>query len=171
MIRSSRIALACLALLAAAVAAIPIADAATSAKAKPKALKLRTTSLGRVLVDRQGHTLYMFGHDLTDTSRCTGACAQNWPPAKSPKKPRVAAGIKRSKLKVIRRGGGSRQLSFAGHPLYRFIGDAKPGDVNGDGIVAFGGTWHAVNKSGGVAKKAASTPAPSPTPSSGGYGY
>jgi predicted lipoprotein with Yx(FWY)xxD motif len=150
-------------LFAALVAAIPVAEAAPGARAKPKALKLRTTSLGRVLVDAHGRTLYMFGHDLTDVSRCSGACAANWPPATAPRKPRVARGIKQSKLKVIRRGDGTRQLSFAGHPLYRYSGDGKPGDVNGEGINAFGGVWHAVTAQG----KAASQPSSGSTGNTG----
>src|SRR3954463_10195906 len=121
------------ALLVAVVAAGAVAAAAsttTAAKAKSPTLKLRKTGLGKILVDSKGRTLYAFGHDKKDKSRCSGQCAANWPPATSPAKPTVAKGTTKSKLKVIKRGDGSRQLSYNGHPLYRFIADGKPGDTN-----------------------------------------
>lgn len=129
-----------------------IADAAstTSAATKAPTLGLRNTSLGKVLVDSHNRTLYEFGHDLKNKSRCSGMCATNWPPAKSPAKPTLAKGLSPKKLKVIRRADGSRQLSYAGHPLYRFIGDTKPGNVNGEGINAFGGIWYVLSKSGAL---------------------
>jgi predicted lipoprotein with Yx(FWY)xxD motif len=147
----------------------------TSAKSKSPTLKLRKTSLGMILVDRRGRTLYEFGHDLKNKSRCSGACASNWPPASSPAKPTVAKGIAKSKLKVIKRANGSRQLSYNGHPLYRFVGDSKAGDTNGENIVAFGGKWDVLSKSGAIVTKAPSSssstssggnpsPAPSPYP-------
>jgi predicted lipoprotein with Yx(FWY)xxD motif len=153
------------ALVVAALAAVAVSDAKT--KHKTKTLQLRSTSnLGRVLVDSKKRTLYMLSSDGKNQSTCSGACAANWPPAKAPKKPKLATGLKKKKLKVIIRSDGSKQLAYAGHPLYRFIGDSKPGDTNGEGINAFGGIWHALNKSGSAAKAAAPPPAP---PS--GYGY
>ena len=141
---------------------------ATAAKAKSPTLKLRKTSFGKVLVDKQGRTLYAFGHDKKDKSRCNGQCAGFWPPAASPKKPTVGSGITKSKLKVIKRADGSRQLSYNGHPLYRYSGDGKPGDTNGENLTAFGGKWDVVSKDGKVVTKA---PSSSSTPSGGGSGY
>jgi predicted lipoprotein with Yx(FWY)xxD motif len=141
------------------------ASQVTSAKAPTLAVK--NTSLGRALVDSQGRTLYMFGHDTKDKSRCSGDCATNWPPAASPAKPKVGSGVTKSKLKVIRRSDGSRQLSYAGRPLYRFAGDSKAGDVKGQGINAFGGVWNLVAPSGTAITKAAG----SGSSSSGGGGY
>ena len=142
-----------------------VASNTTAARAKSPTLKLRKTSLGKILVDKSGRTLYAFGHDKKDKSRCSGQCAANWPPASAPKNPTVAAGISKSKLKVIKRGDGSRQLSFNGHPLYRFIADGKPGDTNGENIKAFGGTWHVLSKSGAIVTK------PPSTSNGGGGGY
>src|SRR4051794_23056560 len=101
-----------------AAASSSSSSTSTAAKAKPATLKLAKTNLGTILVDSKGRTLYEFGHDLKNKSRCSGACASNWPPAASPAKPTVAKGIKKSKLKVIKRSDGSRQLSYNGHPLY-----------------------------------------------------
>src|SRR4051794_21624422 len=165
MTRTLRICLA--ALLVAVVTGAAVAAAAsttTAAKAKSPTLKLRKTGLGKILVDSKGRTLYEFGHDKKNKSRCSGQCAANWPPSTSPAKPTVAKGIDKSKLKVIKRGDGSRQLSYNGHPLYRFIADGKPGDTNGENVTAFGGTWDVLSKTGAIVTKA-------PSSSSGGGGY
>jgi predicted lipoprotein with Yx(FWY)xxD motif len=153
-------------------AATPVA-AITPAGAA--ALTTRTTSLGRVIVDSSGRTLYAFGHDKKNVSRCGGPCATNWPPALigGKAKPKVAGGLAKGKLRVIHRAGGKRQLAFAGHPLYRFVADARPGDVKGQGVNAFGGVWHVVARSGSPvtgAPKSQSQSAPaSPAAPSGGY--
>jgi predicted lipoprotein with Yx(FWY)xxD motif len=169
MTRTLRISLAALlvaAIAGGAVAASASASTTTSAKAKkPPTLKLRKTGLGKILVDSKGRTLYEFGHDKKNKSRCTGQCAANWPPASSPAKPTVASGIDKSKLKVIKRGDGSRQLSYSGHPLYRFIADTKPGNTNGENITAFGGTWDVLSKTGAIVTK------PPSTSSGGGSSY
>lgn len=173
MTRTTRISLAVL--LAAAIAIGAVAAASSSpttgaAATKPPALKLAGTGLGTILVDSRGRTLYAFGHDLKNKSRCSGACAQNWPPAASPAKPRVAKGIDRSKLRVIKRADGSRQLSFNGHPLYRFALDTARGDTNGQNVTAFGGTWHVVSKSGAVVTRApGSSGSSTQSPAPGGY--
>jgi predicted lipoprotein with Yx(FWY)xxD motif len=139
---------------------------ATAAAAKGRALALHSTSLGKILVDSKGNTLYAFGHDLKNRSRCSGACAMNWPPALAPKKPKVGAGVSAAKLRVITRTDGGRQLSYAGHPLYRYVGDGKPGDTTGQGLNAFGGVWRVVSASG----KGVTQPPQSQSGSSGG-GY
>src|SRR3954469_6606455 len=151
---------------ATAAAAAPSSTA--TAAANGPALALRSTSLGRVIVDANGRTLYAFGHDLKNKSRCSGACASNWPPALSKSKPKVGAGIKKAKLRVIKRSDGGRQLSYAGHPLYRYVGDSKPGDVTGQGLNFFGGVWNVM--SGGGKVVTGSPQSQSSTPSSGG-GY
>src|SRR3954465_4961625 len=176
MTRTTRISLAVLAAAAIPVGALAAANSSSptpsAAKAKAPALKLAKTGLGTIIVDGKGRTLYAFGHDLKNKSRCSGPCAQNWPPAAAPPKPAVAKGIAKSKLKVIKRGDGSRQLSYAGHPLYRFSLDSARGDTNGQNVTAFGGTWHALSKSGAVLTKApgssSSNQNPAPAPG-GGY--
>src|SRR4051794_37542537 len=119
MTRTTRISLAVLAAAAipvGAVAAETSTATTSAAAAKAPPLKLAKTGLGMIVVDGKGRTLYAFGHDLKNKSRCSGPCAQNWPPATAPAKPTVAKGIDKSKLKVIKRGDGSRQLSYNGHP-------------------------------------------------------
>ena len=173
MTRTTRISLAVLLAAAVAIAAVAAGASTTpsAAKAKAPTLKLSKTGLGTILVDSKGRTLYEFGHDLKNKSRCSGACASNWPPAASQAKPTVAKGIKKSKLKVIKRSDGSRQLSYNGHPLYRFVADSGPGSTSGENITAFGGTWDVLSKSGTVVTHApAPSQSPSPAPSNP-YGY
>src|SRR3954469_22145989 len=108
------------------VAVVPAV--AIAAKPKPKALQLRSTSLGKVIVDSHKRTLYMLTADGKNASHCSGACPANWHPAKARRHPKLAGSLNRTKLKVIKRSDGTRQLAYAGHPLYRFAGDSKPGD-------------------------------------------
>jgi predicted lipoprotein with Yx(FWY)xxD motif len=169
MTRTRRISIAMLVVAVAAAGAAIGASTSTAAKAKkPPTLKLRKTGLGKVLVDSKGRTLYAFGHDKKDKSRCSGQCASFWPPSSSPKKPTVGSGVTKSKLKVIKRGDGTRQLSYNGHPLYRYVGDSKPGDTNGENITAFGGTWDVVSKAGKIVTKAPSSSSSGGSSSTGG---
>src|SRR3954470_21056102 len=98
------------------VLALALLPAAAIA-APSKTLQLRSTSLGRVIVDKHKMTLYLLTADGRNKSHCSGACAANWPPAKAPAHVTLGTGLSRSKLKVIKRSDGSRQLAYAGHPL------------------------------------------------------
>jgi predicted lipoprotein with Yx(FWY)xxD motif len=123
-----------------------------------------STGLGDVLVDRQGRTLYLFARDAGTTSACTGACAVNWPPLRVRGTPLVGSGGQPSDVGTTARHDGISQLTYKGHPLYTFVNDKKPGDTNGEGITAFGGSWFAVSPAG---DKVVSHSQPQ---SGGGYG-
>ena len=112
------------------------------------ALALRTTALGPTLVDSQGRTLYLFEKDKNRHSACYGACAQYWPPLLTHGKPVARVGVKQSLLGTTRRRNGSQQVTYAGHPLYSYIGDSKPGQTNGEGSQEFGGGWDALSPTG-----------------------
>jgi predicted lipoprotein with Yx(FWY)xxD motif len=121
------------------------------------------TSLGTVLTDSKGMTLYTFAKDQGPASACTGACASAWPPVTGT--PVAASGVSLSgKLGTISRGGGVLQATYNGHPLYTFAGDPSAGQANGNGSREFGGLWSVINIGG-----AAGTP--KSTSSGGGYGY
>jgi predicted lipoprotein with Yx(FWY)xxD motif len=107
-----------------------------------------STGLGVVLVDRPGRTLYLFARDAGTTSACTGACAVNWPPLRVRGTPLVGSGAKSSAVGRTVRPDGISQITYNGHPLYTFANDKKPGDTNGEGINAFGGSWFAVSAAG-----------------------
>ena len=137
----------------------PATGAGSSAHAAAAAgLKTTTISGATVLTNAKGFTLYSFAPDTSTTSKCNGACAQNWPPVK----PVTASGVKGT-FGTIKRSDGSTQLTFHGHPLYTFVGDKSPGQASGNGINAFGGLWHEATASGAAAPAGAS--------SSGGNGY
>lgn len=104
---------------------------------------LRTTAAGTVLSSGTGYTLYWFSRDTARTSGCDALCIAQWPPLTGVPKP--ASGVTLpGRLGTITRQGGVVQASYDGHPLYTFAGDFDPGDVGGNGVVQFGGTWHAV---------------------------
>jgi predicted lipoprotein with Yx(FWY)xxD motif len=105
--------------------------------------------LGQVLVDSEGHTLYAFSGDRGGTSACEGACANAWPPLLiEGGEPEPSNGTSAARLGTITRPDGTRQVTYAGRPLYGFAGDKQPGEANGNGQSAFGGTWTALKGSG-----------------------
>jgi predicted lipoprotein with Yx(FWY)xxD motif len=108
--------------------------------------------LGQVLVDSEGHTLYAFSGDSATAATCEGACAKAWPPLLVEHgEPEPSNGASASRLGTIERADGSRQVTYAGHPLFSFGGDKSPGEANGNGSAAFGGTWTALKGSGAPA--------------------
>ena len=141
---------------AVALAALAVALFGSSvATATPDATGARTATvriahrdLGRILVDSRGRTLYVLSADPAGRSKCFGACAKNWPPLRSSVRPTVGAGLKASKVGRIRRRDGKPQVTYNSHPLYRFVGDTRAGQTNGQGIVAFGGRWTVVSPAG-----------------------
>jgi predicted lipoprotein with Yx(FWY)xxD motif len=107
--------------------------------------------LGMILVDSEGMTLYDFHKDRGTTSSCYAACAEGWPPLTTEGEPQVGNGASGSKLGTTERKDGTMQVTYAGHPLYTFVGDKKPGEANGNDIKAFGASWYALKGSGEVA--------------------
>ncbi|HVX31955.1 MAG TPA: hypothetical protein VHA80_02350 [Solirubrobacterales bacterium] len=102
------------------------------------------TGLGEVLVDSEGHTLYAF-----TGGRCDGACAKAWPPLLDETgEPQPSNGTSAARLGTITRPDGTHQVTYANHPLYTFSGDHHPGEANGNGETAFGGTWTAIKGDG-----------------------
>jgi predicted lipoprotein with Yx(FWY)xxD motif len=104
--------------------------------------------LGMVLVDSNGMTLYDFHKDKGTTSSCYGPCAEGWPPMLTEGEPTVGNGASAAKLGTTQRKDGTMQVTYAGHPLYAFVGDKKPGEANGNDISAFGGEWYALQGNG-----------------------
>ena len=104
--------------------------------------------LGMVLVDSKGFVLYDFHKDKGTTSACYGACEGGWPPLLTKGAPQPSNGATASMLGTTERKDGSMQVTYAGHPLYTFAGDQKPGEANGNDISAFGGEWYALKGNG-----------------------
>jgi predicted lipoprotein with Yx(FWY)xxD motif len=106
------------------------------------------TKLGTVLVDGRGRTLYLFEKDKGTASSCTGACASIWPPLTTAAKGVAGNGLAAAKLGSIKRADGKREVTYAGHPLYTYAGDAKRGDTEGQGLDQFGAEWYVLAPSG-----------------------
>ncbi|MGN6256592.1 MAG: COG4315 family predicted lipoprotein [Solirubrobacterales bacterium] len=104
--------------------------------------------LGMVLVDSNGMTLYDFHKDKGTTSSCYGPCAESWPPMLTEGEPTVGNGASSSKLGTTERKDGTTQVTYAGHPLYTFVEDKKPGEANGNDVKAFGASWYALKGNG-----------------------
>jgi predicted lipoprotein with Yx(FWY)xxD motif len=100
-----------------------------------------------VLVAANGRTLYLFTADKGKTSVCYGRCATYWPPLIA-QTPTAGTGLNASLLGTTKRKDGKLQVTYGGHPLYFFAEDKKPGDVNGQGFVHFGGPWWVVSAAG-----------------------
>lgn len=127
----------------------PSVNAASAARSNPRpSLQVRRTGLGKILVDSGGRTLYLFRKDTGGKSKCSGTCAVNWPPLLASGRPVAGSGIKASELGTTRRSDGRTQVVYNHHPLYRFVGDTKPGNTIGQGLTAFGARWFVVSPAG-----------------------
>jgi predicted lipoprotein with Yx(FWY)xxD motif len=104
--------------------------------------------LGQIVVDRSGRTVYLFEADKTRDSTCYKACARAWPPVIATGAPRADNGVSSALLGTTKRTDGTTQVTYGGHPLYYFIGDTKPGDVNGQGLNQFGAKWYVLSPKG-----------------------
>jgi len=134
----------------AAVAFILVSAAIAGARPAARSATVTTarTGLGRVIADGRGRTLYLFEKDTTARSACSGACAAYWPPLLTSGNTVAIKEAKRSLLGSIRRADGTRQVTYAGHPLYHFSGDTRRGQANGEGLHDFGAGWYALEPSG-----------------------
>jgi predicted lipoprotein with Yx(FWY)xxD motif len=149
---------------AAAVALIAVAAAGCGGDDGDSATAASTTSsghsatvevannadLGKILVDSQGRTLYLFQKDSGTKSACFDACAAAWPPLRAAGKPTVGKGLAASKVGTTARSDGKPEVTYNGHPLYTYAGDQSAGDTNGQGLTQFGGGWFALSPAGNM---------------------
>jgi predicted lipoprotein with Yx(FWY)xxD motif len=138
--------------------------ASSAAPATGSGLHVADTSLGKVLVDANGRTVYMFSPDSSGKSTCDSSCLQYWPPVA----PGKAASTVTGKVASTTTTAGGKIATVAGWPLYTFISDQQPGDVAGEGFNDFGGVWYAVSPSGQPVKGAGASSSSS-APARGGY--
>ncbi|OKK15314.1 hypothetical protein AMK16_28280 [Streptomyces sp. CB00455] len=152
---------------ASAPAPYAAADGTTAAGPAGQLAVAASEQLGPVLTDSAGLTLYRFDKDTAKPpkSNCEGDCAKTWP-AVAAQDAAAAAGTNPALLGEVVRGDGTKQLTVAGWPVYRYAKDARAGDLNGQGV---GGVWFAFAPDGKKAAKAASAaPAPSGATEAGG---
>jgi predicted lipoprotein with Yx(FWY)xxD motif len=134
----------------AAVALVLVGAAMAAAKPTTRAATVATasTGLGKILADGRGRSLYLFEKDTRGRSSCSGACAAYWPPLLTTGKASAVKGAKPSLLGSIRRADGKRQVTYAGHPLYFYVGDTGRGQTTGQGLKDFGAAWYVLAPSG-----------------------
>jgi predicted lipoprotein with Yx(FWY)xxD motif len=139
--------------------------------------------MGKVVTDAKGWVLYRFDKDTakpSSVSACSGKCAAVWPPVLTDGNP-ILEGLSNELVGTVTRDDGSTQLTLAGWPLYRYIGDPKPGTWKGQLV---GGTWFVIAPDGkknltclptatptAVAPPASTTPAGDAGTGGGGTGY
>jgi predicted lipoprotein with Yx(FWY)xxD motif len=116
----------------------------TTAAAAAATVKMASASIGQILVDTDGKTLYLFDRDQGTTAACTGGCTGTWPVLTAGGAVTGGAGVDASKLS----SGPGGQVVYNGHLLYRYAGDTAAGQTNGNGV---GGVWHAVTPAGTAA--------------------
>jgi len=122
----------------------PASGGAASRAAEPS-VRVARTKLGRILVNGQGRTLYLYIKDRGTKSACSRRCAQVWPPATVSGAPTAGPGVAAAKLTTTPSADNGRQLVYYGHPLYTLCADVRPGQINGEGFL---GTWYVVSAAG-----------------------
>src|SRR5204862_6882472 len=124
----------------------------------------KKAKVGSVIVDAQGRTLYRFTAEAQGVPVCTGACVGTWPPAVAG----TASGLPKHVATVKRPDGGKLQLTYDGHPLYRYAGDQSKADANGQGV---GGQWFVVTAGGGGSAPLSGSQPTQPAGGTSNYGY
>jgi predicted lipoprotein with Yx(FWY)xxD motif len=146
------------ALLAIAASAFVIASAqagvSTAHSTRVVEVELHHTSLGEILSTSSGFTLYEFTRDRAGSDSCAkiSGCLHVWPALQSSGKPKAGAGVRASLLSTIKLPGGASQVTYAGHPLYLYSADTKPGETSYVGVSEFGGWWYALNSAGSAVR-------------------
>jgi predicted lipoprotein with Yx(FWY)xxD motif len=136
----------------------------------PGTVRIVDTSLGKILADPQGKSLYYFANDVraSGASSCNGQCAVIWP-VFSPSSVSVSSPLNPADFASITRADGTKQTTYMGRPLYFYSGDTTPGTTNGEGI---NNVWHVATIAGTVPTiPPTSIPTTSHTLSSSGGGY
>jgi predicted lipoprotein with Yx(FWY)xxD motif len=130
-----------------AIAALVVA-APSPAQAPRSTVMVKASSFGRVLFDGRGFVLYGFTRDPRGKSACSGACARAWPPYVVTSLPRAGLGVAARLLGTTRRRNGSLQVTYAGRPLYYYVGDRRPGQILCQNVTEFGGVWRVIRPTG-----------------------
>ena len=138
--------------LAAALVALAALAPAGAAASPAAAVSVRDSAYGRILFDGDGRALYAFTRDPRGRSACSGACARAWPPYLVGGRPRARAGVRGALIGIVRRPGGARQATYAGRPLYHYVGDDAPGVVRCQNVYEYGGLWLVQRPSGALVR-------------------
>ena len=136
-------------------AAPATSSAPVPATASGNDLATGTSSLGTIVVDGHGMTVYFYTKDVKDSgaSNCTGGCLALWPAVKAASSTPKVAGVTGT-VGTIKRDDGTMQVTIDGMPVYTYAQDSKAGDVTGEGV---GNIWFAVNADGTAIKGGSGT--------------
>ena len=139
---------------------LPLTMSRSAAQTTPTVQIRQDATAGSILAGPDGKTLYTFSTDSAGVSTCADACANAWPPlVLDSGQPTAGPGLSGT-LAVITRADGKRQVTYNGQPLYNFVRDTQAGVVTGEGVTAFGGTFHLARPAGAAAAApAAAAPA------------
>jgi predicted lipoprotein with Yx(FWY)xxD motif len=148
--RCAGIAVALASVLACAVSVISGTAQSTAAEAIAPTVKLEQNSLGEILVDGSGHTIYLFTRDRHDRDTCVkvSGCLEAWPALTTKHKPIAGSGVNARLLGTIELHGGVKQVTYAGHPLYTYAFDFLGRATYNIGSDEYGGKWEAVSVAG-----------------------
>ena len=131
------------------VASALLALVASAAAAPPRvSVTVKHSRFGEILFDGRGYVLYAFTRDPRGKSACSGACARAWPPYVVKSRPRAGAGVAAHRIGTMRRADNSVQVTYAGRPLYYYVGDRRPGQILCQNVTEYGGVWRVVRASG-----------------------
>ena len=149
--RLTALAVAVVTIAAAAIAVILLTRSTTPAApraaipAAAPSVRVAETKLGRILVNGEGRTLYLYMKVRGTKSACSRRCMQVWPPATVSGAPVPGPGVAAAKLTTTTGADNGRQLVYNGHPLYTLSADVRPGQINGEGFL---GTWFVISAEG-----------------------
>ncbi|HEY0345602.1 MAG TPA: hypothetical protein VGC59_13190 [Solirubrobacteraceae bacterium] len=139
------------ALVLGAAGAAVVSSAGAASRSAYAAAGARITAhhsrYGTVIFTGQGRAIYLFARDH-GKSACYGACAKAWPPVLTKGKPAAGTGVRANLLGTVRRKDGTQQVTYAGHPLYRFVNDTKAGEITCQNVSQFGAKWLVVTPAG-----------------------
>jgi predicted lipoprotein with Yx(FWY)xxD motif len=167
-----------LTIVIAGIAVIILATGGGSAQTRPSqtaaagsAVGIRSTSLGKTLVDANGRTLYLFEGDKANVSNLSAAGLAVWPRFTSTSTVKAENGAQAAKIGTITSPSGVRQVTYNNHPLYYYVDDSKPGSTRGQHLNEFGALWYVLGPNGKAVTNATSNSQPAPAAPAGGYGY
>ena len=138
--------------------------------APPSTVRTAKTSAGTYLVGPDGRAVYLWVADPKGSSICNGECAKAWPPLTTTAAPTGASGVSASELSTVTRSDGVKQVTYAGHPLYYFVGDAGAGTTTGQGTDGFGAKWWIVSPAGSAITSSTTASSSGSASSGGGKG-
>lgn len=140
------------ALVASALTVPALASPATQAEAR-STLTVSDSRYGRILFDGKGFALYAFTRDPRGKSACSGACAAAWPPYLVAKAAAPGKDTQARLLGITRRTDGKLQVTYAGRPLYYYVGERSPRQILCQNVSEYGGLWLVARPNGTLVRR------------------